>query len=69
MSDYYIVETIAKDVESGEEVVVYRGLYENGPVWVRSLKDFTARVDKEKYPTVSQEYRFELQEIQSVVKR
>ena len=67
--NYYIVENIAKDVESGEDVVVYRGLYENGPLWVRKLTDFAGKVDKKKYPNTKQEYRFELIGLKSVVEK
>ena len=55
----YKVIAIAKDCENLEEVVVYQALYGNGDIWVRKLSDFTAKVDKEKYPYVLQEYRFE----------
>ncbi len=64
--DYYLVEAVAQDSETGEACVVYRKLYGDGGLWVRPLKMFLSRVDKEKYPQVQQEYRFELQEIQSV---
>jgi hypothetical protein len=46
---------IAKDSETLEEMVVYE--HEN-EIWVRPLKIFTSKVDKEKYPNVEQEYRF-----------
>lgn len=55
----YKVIAIAKDSETLEEVVVYQALYGNGDIWVRKLSDFTSKVDKEKYPDIEQEYRFE----------
>ena len=58
--DYYLVEEIAKDCETLEDLVIYRKLYEDGSCWVRPLKDFMGKVNHEKYPNVEQEYKFEL---------
>lgn len=48
---------IAKDTETLEEKVVYE---HDGEIWVRDMEMFLSKVDKEKYPNVTQEYRFEL---------
>ena len=55
----YMVEDIAKDCETLEDIVVYRALYDNKQLWVRSYKDFISEVDHNKYPDVKQKYRFE----------
>ncbi len=58
---YHRVLFIAKDSETLEDMVVYT--HENSEeIWVRPLKEFLSLVDKDKYPDVTQEYRFELQE-------
>lgn len=49
--------TIAKDTETLEEMVVYE---HDNEFWVRPLSMFMSKVDKEKYPNVTQENRFEL---------
>lgn len=61
--NYYLVEDVAFDSETKEEMVVYRRLYGDGSLWVRNKEMFLSLVDKEKYPGVEQKYRFELQEI------
>lgn len=64
--DSYIVVDIAFDSETKKKVVVYRRLYGDGSLWIRSLEMFLSEVDHEKYPNVNQKYRFELQNIESV---
>lgn len=61
--DYYLVEAVAKDSETNADMVIYRKLYGDGGLWVRPLSMFLSKVDRDKYPEVSQEYRFQLQEI------
>ena len=56
--DLYLVEDIARHSETDEELVVYRKLYGDCSLWVRSLDLFLSEVD--------QRYRFELQNIPSV---
>lgn len=55
----YKIVTIAKDCENLKEMVVYQGQYEDNPCWVREKEDFFGLLNKEKYPDVDQQYRFE----------
>ena len=66
--DYYLVEDVAIHSETKEKYVVYRSLYGESQLYIRPYEMFLSKVDKEKYPNVEQEYRFELQKIESVNK-
>ena len=66
--DYYLVEDIVKYSETKEEMVLYRQLYGENTLWVRPKEMFLSEVDHEKYPNVTQKYRFELQNIPSCKK-
>ena len=60
----YEVIAIAYDSETNNEdeprkLVVYKALYGDGKIWVRDYEMFASKVDREKYPDVEQEYRFE----------
>lgn len=63
--DYYIVEDIAIHSETKEKYVVYRALYGDSTLYIRPYEMFLSKVDKQKYPDVEQEYRFELQNIET----
>ena len=63
--DYYLVEDVATDSETGEPTVIYRKLYGDGGLWVRPLSMFLEPVDRVKYPDCQQQYRFELVEVES----
>lgn len=64
--DLYLAEDIVYHSETKEKLVLYRALYGDGKRYVRPLEMFASKVDKLKYPNVKQEYRFELQNIESV---
>ncbi len=55
----YVVLDIVKDSDDKKDIVVYEALYGEHQKWTRPLKEFMSRVDKKKYPEVSQKYRFE----------
>ena len=55
----YEIVTIAHHTETMEELVIYRNTEDKNEVYARPLKMFMEPVDKEKYPDVSVEYRFE----------
>ena len=61
----YKVLLIATDSETNDDdeprkLVVYEAQYGDKKVWVRDYDMFLSEVDKEKYPDISQKYRFQL---------
>ena len=62
--NFYQVLDIVNDSESNNDdeykkVVIYRALYGEHLTWARPYDMFNSEVDHEKYPDVTQKYRFE----------
>ena len=56
----YRIMTLATETETRQTLVVYQALYGDYQMYARDLSMFMSPVDKEKYPDVKQQWRFEL---------
>lgn len=55
----YRIEDFARHTENGELLVIYRQLFPPYLLMARPEAIFCSRVDKDKYPDATQEFRFE----------
>jgi hypothetical protein len=55
----YLILGFAEHTETKEKLVIYQALYDEERIYARPYDMFMSKVDKEKYPDIKQEYRFE----------
>lgn len=58
----YQILAVAEHTETGESLVVYQAMYGESKIYARPLENFLEKLDREKYPSAEQTFRFELQE-------
>lgn len=67
---YYKILLIVTNATNGmndETLVIYQALYGDFKVYAREYNEFMSKVDKAKYPNISQEYRMEKVTIEDAI--
>ena len=59
----YKIIGVAIHSETRDKYVVYQALYDDFGMYVRPYDMFMSKVDRDKYPDIKQEYRFEKMEM------
>ena len=70
--NYYYIKDVAIHSETGEEYVVYQGLYDDYKTYIRPKEMFLEKADIAREDNIfKQEYRFELIDVkdQKIIKR
>lgn len=57
--ELYYVEDLVINTSTDKVMVLYRALYGDKQLYVRDLEEFLSEVDRDKYPEITQTYRFE----------
>lgn len=55
----YLIIDVGYDSENKNKIVVYRGLHGTNKIFTKPLETFCEKVNKDKYPFCTQEYKFE----------
>ena len=55
----YCIKDIAEHTETGEKLVIYQALYAPFKTYARPFVMFCSAVDRNKYPNIKQQFRFE----------
>ena len=56
---YKIIDT-GINTETHEKMMIYQAMYGDFTIWIRPYDMFISKVNKEKYPDITQKYRFEV---------